>query len=81
MEVDKYHSNNNSIRLYWWIVLPDTVELEFKPSISKVGSSEWHNMTWTGHLEYTFQNLEPHTRYPCFKFYYFLLHSSHMYQV
>ena len=63
MGTDQRGMNGNNLRFYWWIALPSTVKLEFMPSISKIGSNVWQNMSWLEQSEYTFENLEPYTRY------------------
>lgn len=62
MGINERGIDETSLRLYWWIALPSTVKLEFMPSISKIGTNVWQNISWMEQSEYTFENLEPYTR-------------------
>lgn len=64
MGIDDRRSNESSLYLYWWISAPKT-ELEFLPSISKVGESKWKNDTWmdVSETEHLFTGLNPFTEY------------------
>lgn len=63
MGVDERGINGSSLLLYWWIPIPEKVQLEFMPSISKFGTNSFTNQTWINQSEYLFTSLEPFTKY------------------
>lgn len=63
MGVDERNINESSLLLYWWIPTPNKTLLEFLPSISKLGTNDFKNQTWTNHPEYLFTSLETYTSY------------------
>lgn len=63
MGVDERGINESSLLLYWWIPIPEKVQLEFMPSISKFGTNSFINQTWINQSEYLFTSLQPFTKY------------------
>lgn len=63
MGVDERNINESSLLLYWWIAIPDKTQLEFLPSISKLGVNDFKNQTWTNHSEFLFTSLQTYTSY------------------
>lgn len=60
-----YKPNTNATSfLIFWYMAKGTKLHEYMPSISKVGTDTWTNLTkWTEHTEHRFVNLQPYTRY------------------
>ncbi|XP_050504155.1 sortilin-related receptor-like isoform X9 [Diabrotica virgifera virgifera] len=63
MEVDERFTNASTIYINWWIVRPTGLELEYQPSIKKIGDEHWRNESWIGQPYYQFTNLQPFTKY------------------
>ncbi|CAH1280545.1 unnamed protein product [Diabrotica balteata] len=63
MEVDERFTNASAIYVKWWIVRPVDLEVEYEPSIKKIGEEHWRNESWTSQPYHQFTNLEPFTKY------------------
>ncbi|CAG9822420.1 unnamed protein product [Phaedon cochleariae] len=63
LDIDERGTNDTSLFLLWWIHLPDSLKLEFQPSIKRIGDGEWKNGTWTTNMWHQFTGLEPYTKY------------------
>lgn len=63
MGIDMRGTDYNTLLLYWVISPILNVKLEFMPSISKVGESNWRNESWIDDSEHQFQKLQSFTKY------------------